>query len=40
MLGVIQELGAGFLSSGYKNAIAFLILLAVLIFRPKGMMGR
>ncbi len=40
MLGVIQELGAGFLSSGYKNAIAFLILLAVLIFRPKGMMGK
>jgi len=39
-LGVIQELGAGLLSSGYKNAIAFLILLAVLILRPKGIMGR
>jgi branched-chain amino acid transport system permease protein len=40
LLGVLESVGAGLLSSGYKNAIALLVLLLVLIFRPGGVLGR
>jgi branched-chain amino acid transport system permease protein len=36
MLGVLESLGAGLLSSGYKDAIAFIILLLILFVRPQG----
>ena len=36
VLGVAESLSAGYLSSGYKNAIAFVLLLGFLIFRPEG----
>jgi len=39
MLGIIQELGAGFISSGYKDAISFLILIIFLVFKPWGLLG-
>jgi branched-chain amino acid transport system permease protein len=39
ILGVMESLGAGLISSGYKDAIAFLILLIVLILRPEGLLG-
>jgi branched-chain amino acid transport system permease protein len=39
MLGVIEAFAAGYVSSGYKNAIAFVILLAFLLFRPGGLLG-
>lgn len=40
LLGILESVGAGLLSSGYKNAIALLVLLLVLIFRPGGVLGR
>ncbi len=40
ILGVLESLGAGFVSSGYKDAIAFVILLALLFLRPAGLFGR
>jgi branched-chain amino acid transport system permease protein len=40
LLGVLESLAAGLVSSEYKDAIAFLILLFVLFFRPAGILGR
>ena len=40
IIGVLESLGAGFISSGYKDAIALIILLFVLFFKPTGLFGR
>jgi branched-chain amino acid transport system permease protein len=37
---VLESLGAGFLSSGYKDAIALLLLIVMLLVRPQGVCGR
>jgi len=39
MLGILESLGAGLVSSQYKDATAFLVLLLVLFFRPTGILG-
>ena len=39
-LGVIEVMTAGYVSSGLKEAVAFLILVAVLWTRPNGLFGR
>jgi branched-chain amino acid transport system permease protein len=40
LLGIIEALGAGYFSSEYKDVYAFFILIAVLIFRPAGLLGK
>ncbi len=40
LIGVIESVTAGYVSSGMKDAIAFLMLLLVLIFRPQGLVGK
>ena len=39
-LGVMEIMGVAYLSSSYKDAIAFAILILVLIIRPQGIMGK
>ncbi len=39
LLGLLECIGAGFISSGYKDAIAFVVILMVLFFRPGGLFG-
>jgi branched-chain amino acid transport system permease protein len=38
-LGIAESLSLAFIPSGYKDAIAFAILLLILYFRPKGILG-
>ena len=40
LLGILESMGAGLISSGYKDAIAFVILLLILFIRPQGLFGR
>ncbi|MEO7938235.1 MAG: branched-chain amino acid ABC transporter permease, partial [Burkholderiaceae bacterium] len=39
LLGLLEGLGAGFISSAYKDAIAFIVILAVLFLMPGGLLG-
>jgi len=39
-LGVIESLGAGFISSAYKDFFAFLVLILFLWARPEGILGK
>lgn len=39
ILGVAESLGAGYISNAWKDAIAFLILILILILRPTGLLG-
>ena len=39
LLGILESLGAGLISSGYKDAVAFVIMLALLFWRPSGLFG-
>ena len=38
-LGIVESLSLAFIPSGYKDAVAFVILLLILYFRPKGILG-
>jgi branched-chain amino acid transport system permease protein len=40
VLGVTEALAAGFISSAYKDVIAFVVMIVVLLVRPQGLMGR
>lgn len=40
VLGIVETMSAGYLSSAYKDAIAFVIILAVLFFMPSGLFGK
>ena len=39
LLGVIEALGAAYLSTAWKDAFAFMVLILILIFRPTGLLG-
>ncbi len=40
LLGIFESLGAGLISSDYKDVIAFVILIVVLFVKPNGILGQ
>ncbi len=39
LLGLVEAFATGFISSTYKDAIAFIVLVVVLLIRPRGLLG-
>ena len=39
VLGILEALGAGYLSSQWKHVFAFVVLVGLLLFRPTGLLG-
>jgi branched-chain amino acid transport system permease protein len=40
VLGLVESLGASYVSSEYKDAYAFVILIVILLLRPEGLLGK
>lgn len=40
LLGLVENFGIWYLPSGYKDAIAFMLLFIFLLFRPSGILGK
>jgi branched-chain amino acid transport system permease protein len=37
VLAIVEEFGAGYISSGYRDAMGFLLIIVVLAFKPQGL---
>jgi len=40
ILGVAETLAAAYISSEYKDIVAFSLLVLILLFRPTGLLGK
>lgn len=40
VLGMSETLAAGLISSAYKDVIAFMVMIIVLLFKPEGLLGK
>jgi branched-chain amino acid transport system permease protein len=40
ILALIEELGAGYVSSGYRDAMGFLLIIAILVLKPTGLFAQ
>ena len=40
ILAFVEEIGAGYISSGYRDAMGFLIIIIVLLFKPTGLFAQ
>ena len=40
IIGVVESLGASYISSAYRNAFAFAVLIIVILFLPNGLFGK
>lgn len=40
ILAFVEELGAGYISSGYRDAMGFMLIILVLLFKPTGLFAR
>jgi branched-chain amino acid transport system permease protein len=39
LVGILEAFGAGYISSAYKDAIPFILILLILFFMPRGLFG-
>lgn len=40
VIGILENIAGGYISSAYKDLVAFVILLLMLVWRPTGLLGR
>lgn len=40
IIGVVETLGASYFNTGYRNAYAFIILIAIILIKPSGILGK
>jgi branched-chain amino acid transport system permease protein len=40
ILAFVEEIGAGYVSSGYRDAMGFLLIIVILLFKPTGLFTR
>jgi branched-chain amino acid transport system permease protein len=40
VLGIVENFASVYLDAGYKDAISFVLMLAILLFRPRGILGK
>jgi len=40
LIGLVESLTSGFVASGFKDAVSFVLLILVLILRPQGLVGK
>ena len=40
LLGIVEAMTAGYVSSAYKDATPFVLILLILFFRPQGLFGK
>lgn len=40
LVGLFETLGASYISAGYRDAIAFIILILIILFKPSGLLGK
>jgi branched-chain amino acid transport system permease protein len=40
ILGIVESVGGGFISTAYKDALSFLVMILVLYFKPSGLFAR
>jgi branched-chain amino acid transport system permease protein len=39
LVGIVEQLAAGYISSAYKDAVPFLLIFIILFFMPRGLFG-
>ncbi len=40
IIGVVENLTVQFIASGYRDVVAFLVMVLVLVLRPQGLLGK
>ena len=40
LIGIAESLGATYISSQYRDAVAFIVLILVLLIKPTGIMAK
>ena len=40
LIGIVESFGGSYVSYAYKDALAFVVMIAVLLWRPQGLFGR